>query len=101
LFPAPESVTKAALTESVDASPANSCYRGKMDQMKLDHLAQARRHVAIGERHIARQRELVIELERDGHDASSAKQLLVQFEELQALHIADRDRLEQELAAGL
>lgn len=47
-----------------------------------------------------RQREIVAELERDGHDVSEARKLLVQFEELQAMHVADRDRLIDELAAA-
>jgi hypothetical protein len=62
------------------------------------HLAQAERHVALGEQHIARQREIVSELEDGSHDAVQARRLLAQFEELQALHIADRDRLRRELA---
>jgi hypothetical protein len=66
----------------------------------LEHLAQARRHVAAGKRLIARQRELVAELERDGHDSSTAKQLLRIFEETQKLHVADRDRLEREFPAS-
>jgi arginine repressor len=56
-------------------------------------LAQAERHVIQGERHVAHQQDLVAKLERDGHDTSQAIQLLRQFQELQALHIADHDRL--------
>ena len=69
-----------------------------------DHLTMAERHVAQGERHVARQRELVAQLERRGHDTLSAKELVVQFQELEELHIADRDRLRHELgldAAGV
>jgi Spy/CpxP family protein refolding chaperone len=66
--------------------------------MLLDHLAQARRHVAQGEQHVMRQRELVAEMERDGHDTAQSRALLKQFEELLALHVADRDRMERELA---
>jgi hypothetical protein len=40
----------------------------------------------------------VVELELGGHVSLDAKRLLAQFEELQKLHIADRDRLEVELA---
>ncbi len=70
------------------------------DRVQLrEHLALAERHVAEGERVVARQREIVAELERDGHDAAAAqaRQLLAQFEELLALHVADRDRLRKEL----
>ena len=65
--------------------------------MLQDHLAQAECHVAEGERNIARQREIVAQLECDGHDADQAARLLRSFEELQALHVADRDRLRKEL----
>ena len=47
--------------------------------------------------HIASQREFVGGLVRDGHDASQALALLLRFEELQELHVADRDRLRGEL----
>jgi len=64
------------------------------------HLTQAERHVAEGERHIARQQEIVAELERDGHDTRLAHELLLQFEQSLAMHIADRDRLREELGLG-
>ena len=63
-----------------------------------DHLAQAERHVAEGERHVAEQRARVHELDRDGHDTTESLLLLGRFEELQELHVADRDRLRKELA---
>jgi hypothetical protein len=66
---------------------------GRVDQdMIKRHFEQAERHVALGKKHIARQREIVAELERDGHDTRSARSLLSQFEELQKMHVADRDR---------
>jgi len=63
------------------------------------HLSEAEKHVAQGTKHVERQQELVLELERDGHDAKQAKQLLHQFQELLSLHIADRDRLVLEIAS--
>lgn len=65
------------------------------------HLAQAEAHVAQGEVHLARQREIVSELERDGHDeaALTARDLLATFEQTQQSHVEDRDRLREELAA--
>ena len=48
-------------------------------------------------RHVVRQRELVAELERDGHDTIQATDLLARFEELLQLHVGDRDRLRREL----
>lgn len=65
----------------------------------LDHLAMAERHVAEGERIIARQREIVAQLTRDGHAGllSKALDLLSMFEETQAAHVTDRNRLRKEL----
>jgi hypothetical protein len=64
-----------------------------------EHLALAERHVTEGERHVAEQRERVFILAKGGHDTTEASRLLQQFEDLQALHVADRDRLKLELAA--
>jgi hypothetical protein len=66
-------------------------------QLKLRHLALARHHVAEGQDHIARQTELVAELERDGHDTGPARRLLAQFIVMQSMHIEDCERLEREL----
>jgi hypothetical protein len=66
----------------------------------LDNLQKAERHIAQGERHIARQKEIVSGLGKYGHDAAAARTLLVQFEELLVLHVTDRDRLRAELATG-
>lgn len=65
--------------------------------MILNHLAMAERHVKEGEQHVAKQRALVGDLERDGRDTAVAIKLLKEFEELQGLHVADRDRLLAEL----
>jgi hypothetical protein len=70
-----------------------------MDREMIErHLAQARRHVTEGEQHVARQRNLLAELPRDGHDTTEAAKLLENFEDLQRMHVADSDRLERELA---
>jgi len=80
-------------------SPGTIWYNALMDRATItEHLAQTERHVAQGDHHVARQRELVTELEDGGHDAALARRLLMKFEELQSLHIADRDRLRRELA---
>lgn len=65
------------------------------------HLALAEEHVVQGEGHITRQREIVGEMERDGHvdAAQAARELLVTFEMTQRSHLGDRDRLRAELAA--
>jgi hypothetical protein len=71
-----------------------------MDKTMLEnHLAQAERHVALGHEHVQNQRVLIVKLARDGHDTTMARKLLSQFEEIQRSHIADRDRLKDELAA--
>jgi uncharacterized membrane protein len=61
------------------------------------HLARAEQHIAECEQHITRQREIIAQFERDGHDAATARQLLKTFEELLAMHIANRHRLLDEL----
>jgi hypothetical protein len=72
-----------------------------MDLASLrEHLELAERHVSDGERHLARQRELIAELERDGHVATAgrARALLVAMEQSQALHVLGRDRLREKIA---
>jgi hypothetical protein len=66
--------------------------RGKQRDAVRQRLEITERHVALGEKTIARQREAIADLECGGHDAAFGKSLLKKFEELQALHIADRDR---------
>jgi hypothetical protein len=65
--------------------------------MLLDHLAIALRNVSDGKRHIAHQHEIIASLARDGLDTSGAKDVLLQFEELQGMHVAHRDQLKKEL----
>jgi hypothetical protein len=65
----------------------------------MDHLAQAEVHVAQGANHVKRQRQLVEDLARDGHDTTGSSALLDLFKELQDLHVQDRDRLRAELAS--
>jgi hypothetical protein len=61
------------------------------------HLELANKHVAGGQRRVEAQLELVLRLERDGHDTLQAKRLLEQFEQILALQIENRDRIVQEL----
>ena len=51
-------------------------------------LEMAARHVREGEEHIAKQRALIAELERDGHDnmLPAARELLATFEQTLATH---------------
>jgi hypothetical protein len=62
-------------------------------------LVLAREHVALGEKHITPQREIISGLGLAGHDTVEAELLLKQFEELQVQHTSHRDRLEKELAS--
>ncbi len=65
------------------------------------HLKAAERRVAIGETCVARQRAVIARLERDeGHQAllREAIRLMAQLLKIQALHLADRDRLISELS---
>lgn len=73
-----------------------------MDRASItERLALAERHVAESAVRIQRQRELHAELARDGHaeTAAQALSLLGQFEELQAVMVADLDRFKEELAS--
>jgi|SRR5262245_75842 len=71
---------------------------GTKRAMLQDHLLQADRHVSLGECHLARQRDIVAVLECGGLDTGEALKTLLRFEELQATHTEDRDRLRKELS---
>jgi hypothetical protein len=71
-----------------------------MSRIELQRrLARAITRVGISENNVARQRRVAAELERDGHDVTQAKEILAELERAHALQVADRDRLERELAA--
>jgi hypothetical protein len=57
------------------------------------HLAQAERHMAQGVVHLARQRALITELDRAGHNTEEARAILESLMETQLLHQQDRERL--------
>jgi membrane glycosyltransferase len=61
-------------------------------------LAMANSHVALGERHIVRQREIIADFRRAGHPTALAEALLGSFEEVLATHLAHRDRILAALA---
>jgi hypothetical protein len=93
-------ITRKPVTASNGNSrtPSRVARHKAMDRTTIrNHLEQARRHVADSERHIALQRQIVAEKERDGHDTSISRQLLGQFEQIYAMYLAERDRLEKEL----
>ena len=64
------------------------------------HLKLAERHVLEGERHVARQREIVRRLELRNPESVTlriARGLLEQVERAQRIHVSDRDRLRDQL----
>lgn len=71
-------------------------------RMLSDVLAMAERHVLEGDAHLSRQRELIAQLERDGHlnEAARATRLLDTMRETQELHVAHRNRLRRDLGNG-
>ena len=72
-----------------------------MDKEKAERdLVRVERHVRQGKLQISRQREIVAGLQRGGHDTIQAKELLAQFEKIQALHVQHRDRLRRGLDAS-
>jgi hypothetical protein len=64
------------------------------------HLQMAQRHVVEDERHIARQRETVRKLELRNPDSVTlriARGLLREVERAHQIHVADLDRLREQL----
>jgi len=64
-----------------------------MSSMLEDHLRHAEERVALGERNIVRQRQIIARLRAEGHDPRGAEKLLRAFEELQRGLVASRDSL--------
>lgn len=62
-----------------------------------NHLAEAERHVALSDRHIARQIEIIVELDRGGHSTVLALDLLHTFQVMRAAHVAHRELIRREL----
>jgi hypothetical protein len=70
-----------------------------MDRYALQrHWAEAEQRVWRGQQNVNRQRRIIAELERDGHDANQARQLLSTIETTLRLHIEDRDQVANRLA---
>ena len=66
-------------------------------EMQLRVLEEAERQIVEGERHIAEQELIVVELDRDGHDVTEARRLLKNFYATQNLYIEHRNRIAREL----
>jgi ferritin len=65
--------------------------------MQLRRLEEAEQHVVRGERLISEQKVRIANLERDGHDSTTARELLETYRALQVEHIKNRDRIIKEL----
>ncbi|WP_439401986.1 hypothetical protein ACNJYA_02695 [Bradyrhizobium sp. DASA03068] len=61
------------------------------------HLAQAERHVALSDEHIARQLEIIDALERAGGSTDLALDVLTTYRMLRASHVEHRDMIRREL----
>jgi hypothetical protein len=66
-------------------------------QMVEDLLQKAEEHVASGKLHIARQRQIIADLQYKKHDSTRALELLATLEDVQKIHEASRDRAVAEL----
>ena len=64
------------------------------------HLADAERHVANGDRVLAKQGAMIEHRRSKGLDVELATQLLAEMENTQRLHVTERDRLRRELRAA-
>ncbi|WOH80987.1 hypothetical protein RX327_35510 [Bradyrhizobium sp. BEA-2-5] len=61
------------------------------------HVAETKRHIALGGRHIARQIEIIDMLGRSGHPTDLATQVLGTYRELQETHLLHRNQIRKEL----
>ena len=87
-----------AIGESLRSLSATSGQGRQLDRvLTSDHVQKARSHVVESEEHVRRQRRLVADLERDGHETALARELLTYFEEILLAHVAVHDRLIAEL----
>jgi len=64
----------------------------------LAHLAETEALIVLGEQNIARQREVVDGMRRDGHPLDHAARILATFEATEAIHLADRETLRRQIA---
>jgi hypothetical protein len=66
--------------------------------LQVEHLSNLVDYLIAGARHIERQKTIIQELQRDGHDIAQAQQTLQQMEELHKIYLSEKDRLLKELA---
>jgi hypothetical protein len=63
----------------------------------IEDLRAAERHIALGEYHIARQRQLIERFAADPNMLSIAERLLAELQATQADHLDHRDRILSDL----
>ena len=77
-----------------DFDPSPNKYARLMDEALIRaRLAQVEWHISVGERAIARQRDIIAKLRSGGLMSANAEGILRVLEQTQAAHIADRDML--------
>ena len=64
-----------------------------MEEPLLTQLAQVNQHIALGLSHIGRQRDIMHNFDRSGHDTALAKRTLDMLIETQRKHVERRDKL--------
>jgi len=65
--------------------------------MLLEHLALAEEHIQLGSQHIARQQQIIEQLEAHGRNTFEARRMLQNFEDAHAPSLAHRGRIKTEL----
>jgi hypothetical protein len=64
----------------------------------LEQLSKLEKQIAKGDVAIARQKKVILDLEHNGYTVADAKRFLRQLEDLHAVNVAQRCKVEVELA---
>jgi len=73
---------------------------GMNEDLLRQHLEMADRQIAEGNKRIAKQKAIIAELKRDGHDIRKAEGLLQTLLDSQALHETHRRTILEQLLAN-
>src|SRR5215475_14354868 len=96
LILSPHPTASRGLLETNQSWPPILGYIYFMDpQLIRTHLAEAERHIALSNRHIARQIEIINELKRGGHPTNLALDLLATYRAAHASHLAHCDLIRE------
>ena len=91
-----------AICKTTEAILDRTCYPTSMDRTALHaRLRQLRIDLAVGENHIARQRNIIANIERSGGDASAAHARLAELMQQQADRLLERNKIVLGLASDL